>query len=79
MTCRPARFALSLVLATALVSPALAERKGPDPKRKVAVLEYRAGSGTIELDRHPGDGPDMTSFQQISIPLPPEALRRDCY
>jgi len=52
--------------------------ESPD-KGEDLIIEYRAGSGTIELDRHPGDGPDMTSFQQISIPLPPEALRRDCY
>jgi hypothetical protein len=48
MTCRAAPIALTAVLGAALVAPALAERKGPDPKRKVAVLEYRAGSAELE-------------------------------
>lgn len=42
------------------------------------IIEYNAGSGWVELDRQPGDGPDMASFEQVSILLPPEALSNAC-
>lgn len=44
------------------------------------IFECRpAGSDWIEVDRQLGDGPDMTSFQRVSVAFPPEALSRDCY
>jgi len=42
------------------------------------IIEYNAGSGWVELDRQPGDGPDMASFEQVSILLPPEAMSNAC-
>jgi len=42
------------------------------------IIEYNAGSGWVELDRQPGEGPDMESFEQVSVALPPEALSKNC-
>jgi len=42
------------------------------------MIEYNAGSGWVVFDRQPGDGPDMVSFQQVSVALPPEAMSRNC-
>ena len=38
------------------------------------VIEYYDGFGWVELDRLPGDGPDMENYDQVTIPLPPEAF-----
>jgi hypothetical protein len=38
------------------------------------VIEYYDGSSWVELDRQPGDGPDMDYYQEVVIPLPPETL-----
>jgi len=38
------------------------------------VIEYFDGSSWVELDRKPGDGPDMDYYQEVVIPLPPDAL-----
>jgi subtilisin-like proprotein convertase family protein len=59
------------------------ERFGPGPGKdspetgEDLVIEYNAGDGWIELDRQLGDGPDMRSFQQVTVPLPSEALCRN--
>lgn len=58
-------------------APGISGGEPPD-KGEDLIIEYNAGSGWIELDRQPGDGPDMTSFEQVSILLPPEALRKTC-
>jgi subtilisin-like proprotein convertase family protein len=60
------------------------ERFAPGPgkdspeKGEDLIVEYNAASEWVELDSQPGDGPGMTSFQQVSFALPPEALSRDC-
>ncbi len=41
------------------------------------IIEGSTTIGWVELDRQPGDGPDMASFEQVSVPLPPEALCRN--
>lgn len=38
------------------------------------VIEYFDGSSWVELDRLPGDGPDMDYFEEVVLPLPPEAF-----
>jgi hypothetical protein len=38
------------------------------------VMEYYDGSSWVELDRQPGDGPDMDYYEEVVIPLPPGAL-----
>ena len=38
------------------------------------TIEYFDGDSWVELDRQPGDGPDMDNYDQVIIPLPPEAL-----
>jgi len=38
------------------------------------VIEYYDGLSWVELDRRPGDGPDMDYYQEIVIPLPPDAF-----
>jgi hypothetical protein len=38
------------------------------------VIEYYDGLSWVELDRRPGDGPDMDYYQEVVIPLPTEAL-----
>ena len=38
------------------------------------VIEYHNGSSWMELDRQPGDGPDMDYYEEIVIPLPPDAF-----
>ncbi len=38
------------------------------------VIEYYNGSNWVELDRQPGDGPDMDYYEQVIIPLPNDAL-----
>jgi hypothetical protein len=38
------------------------------------VIEYHNGLSWVELDRQPGDGPDMDYYEEVVIPLPPEAL-----
>jgi hypothetical protein len=38
------------------------------------VIEYYDGTSWMELDRRDGDGPDMDYYQEVVIPLPPEAL-----
>ena len=59
------------------------ERFAPDPgkdspdEREDLIFEYNAGDGWAELNRQPGKGPAMRSFQQVSIALPPEALSRN--
>jgi subtilisin-like proprotein convertase family protein len=60
------------------------ERFAPNPGKdspeegEDLIFEYNAGAGWVELDRQPGEGPAMRSYQQVSIALPPEALSRDC-
>jgi len=59
------------------------ERFGSGPgkdspeKGEDLIFEGSTTIGWVELDRQLGDGPDMTSFQQVSVPLPPEALSRN--
>lgn len=38
------------------------------------ILEYYNGSAWVELQRHAGSGPDMTTFNQVSLRLPRAAL-----
>ena len=38
------------------------------------VIEYHNGSSWVELNRQPGDGPDMDYYQEVVIPLPPGAF-----
>ena len=38
------------------------------------VIEFYDGSSWVELDRRPGDGPDMESYEEVTIDLPAEAL-----
>ncbi|MBN2594901.1 MAG: hypothetical protein JXA81_15450, partial [Sedimentisphaerales bacterium] len=38
------------------------------------VIEYFDGSSWVELDRQPGAGPDMDYYEEVVIPLPPEAF-----
>ncbi|HCO96438.1 MAG TPA: hypothetical protein DIU00_21275 [Phycisphaerales bacterium] len=38
------------------------------------TIEYFDGDSWVELDRQPGDGPDMDYYEMVIIPLPPEAL-----
>jgi hypothetical protein len=38
------------------------------------VIEYHDGSSWVELDRQPGDGPDMDYYEEVIVPLPPDAL-----
>lgn len=38
------------------------------------VIEYYDGSSWVELDRQPGDGPDMDYYQEVVIPLPSDAF-----
>ena len=38
------------------------------------TIEYYDGYSWVELDRLPGDGPDMDNYDQVAIPLPPDAL-----
>jgi subtilisin-like proprotein convertase family protein len=60
------------------------ERFAPGPgkdspeKGEDLIIEYNSGAGWTELSRQPGDGPAMTSFKQVSVALPAEALSRDC-
>lgn len=52
--------------------------KDSPEKGEDLIIEYNAGAGWIELSRQPGDGPAMTSFKQVSVALPAQALSRDC-
>ena len=60
------------------------ERFAPNPGKdspeegEDLIFEYNAGSGWTELDRQPGKGPHMRSYEQASLALPPEALSRNC-
>jgi subtilisin family serine protease len=45
----------------------------PDPGEDL-IFEYWSGSNWIELERQPGDGPDMTYYVQSTVPLPAGAL-----
>ena len=38
------------------------------------IIEFYDGFSWIEIDRQLGEGPDMDSYEQVNIPLPPEAL-----
>ena len=38
------------------------------------IIEYHDGYSWVELDRLGGDGPDMNNYEQVTIPLPNEAL-----
>jgi hypothetical protein len=38
------------------------------------VIEYYNGLSWVELDRRPGDGPDMENYEEVTIDLPAEAL-----
>ena len=38
------------------------------------TIEYFDGDNWVELDRRPGDDPDMDYYEMVIIPLPPEAL-----
>jgi hypothetical protein len=40
------------------------------------VCMYWNGSSYRELWRHPGDGPDMTKYEKVTVMLPPEAMHR---
>jgi subtilisin-like proprotein convertase family protein len=72
---------LNAILIYSYERTALGYSGGESPdKGEDLIFECRpAGSDWIVVDRQPGDGPDMTSFQQVSVLLPPEALRRNCY
>ncbi|MFH1716182.1 MAG: hypothetical protein ABIF19_02430, partial [Planctomycetota bacterium] len=41
------------------------------------TFSYWNGSSYVELTRHPGSGPDMTSFRPVTVDLPPSALHRN--
>jgi subtilisin-like proprotein convertase family protein len=59
------------------------ERFAPNPgknapeKGEDLVIEGNTSKGWVELDRQPGEGPAMRSYQQVSVPLPAEALCRN--
>ncbi|MHC4570956.1 MAG: LamG-like jellyroll fold domain-containing protein [Planctomycetota bacterium] len=44
---------------------------GEDPDSgEDLVIEYWNSSNWVELSRHPGDGPDMTWYEEVVVPLP---------
>ena len=65
----------TLIYSYERTAPGYSGGESPD-KGEDLIFEGNTTIGWVELDRQPGDGPDMTSFQQVTISLPPEALHR---
>ena len=65
----------TLIYSYERTAPSYSGGESPD-KGEDLIFEGNTTIGWVELDRQPGDGPDMTSFQQVTISLPPEALHR---
>jgi hypothetical protein len=38
------------------------------------VIEFHDGLSWVELDRQPGDGPEMDYYEEVFVPFPPDAL-----
>ncbi len=65
----------TLIYSYERTSPGYSGGESPD-KGEDLVIEGLSNSGWVEIDRQLGEEPDMTSFVQVSVPLPAEVLQR---